>query len=166
MIYPITLPAIERDPSETGGGRIVFRLPPGLLRDLVWHTVKLVESSKRGPWFRLVLGPVRRIRTTGERSQNHRINGFIQQLCMHTGMEFDVLKFWLKKQAIRRGYPFDTDPSGDAVPWSESRISVEEAVFLNDEIEQYAAEIGCTLREHEEEKRPSFSEKDTGGELE
>jgi len=147
MINPITLPAVERDPSETGGGRIVFRLPPGLLRDLTWHIVKLVEASKSGPWFRLIIGPVRRIRTTGEKSQNHRINGFIQQLCMFTGMEFDVLKFWLKKKAIRREYPFDTDPDGDTVPWSESRISVEEAGYLNDEIEQYAAEIGCVLKE-------------------
>ncbi len=86
-------------------------------------------------------------RTTGLRSQNHRINGFIQQIAMHTGIDFDVLKYYFKKKAIKRGYPFETDPEGEAIPLSEAKIDTTQAGYLNDEIEQFADENDITLRE-------------------
>lgn len=92
-----------------------------------------------------IASPVRH-RSTGEHSQNHRINGFIQQICIAKGMEFDTLKYYCKYKAIDRGYPFDT--VGEfVVPWSESRISTVEAMYLIDTIEQIAAEQGIVLQE-------------------
>ncbi len=96
---------------------------------------------------KLIIKKPFKARTVGDKSQNHRLNGFIQQIAMHTGMDFDVLKYYFKKKAIKRGYPFETDPEGEAIPLSESKIDTTQAGYLNDEIEQFAGENDITLRE-------------------
>lgn len=119
---------------------------PSYIRDYYWQMVR--EHEERGIRYeRLRISKPFRPRSTGKHSQNHRINGFIQQICMATGFDFDVMKYYLKKKAIRRGYPFTTDPSGECVPLSEAKISVEEASCLIAEIEQFAAENNIHLIE-------------------
>lgn len=97
-----------------------------------------------------------RPRTTGKKSQQNRINGFIRQICMWTGNDFDDVKMYCKKRAMRRGYPAKKDADGNIVvslqdgepiPESESKISVEEAGYLIEEIEQLAAELEISLKE-------------------
>ena len=116
------------------------------VRDYYWHLVQ--QHEEKGIHFeKLRISQPFRPRTTGPHSQNHRINGFIQQICMATGNDFDVMKYYLKKRAISRGYPFKTAPDGEPVPYSESEISVEQASALIEEIQQFAAENGIHLRE-------------------
>lgn len=91
----------------------------------------------------------RRKRTTGERSQNHRLNGFIQQICVETGNDFRAVKEVVKLRAIGRGYPFKTF-HGVTVPQSEADCSTVECSLLIEEVEQLAAEEGIVLREYEE----------------
>jgi hypothetical protein len=91
-------------------------------------------------------GLPRRLRTTGEKSQNHRINGFIQQIAESTGQDFDSIKIYCKGEAMARGYPFDTI-KGKVIPWSETRIDTIQAGYLIDSIEQLAAEMGIVLKE-------------------
>jgi len=89
-----------------------------------------------------------RPRTKGWRSQNHRINGHCQQIAQETGNSFRAIKEHMKKEAIDRGYPFETLPDGSTQPKSEADISVEEAILLTDTINQFAAEWGIVLKEY------------------
>ena len=106
-----------------------------------------LESNKDKQFDRLLIRVPSKPRTTGKFSQNHRINGFIQQICKSTTMDFDVMKYYFKKKAIKRGYPAKTDPEGDFIPDSESTINTIQAGHLIDEIEQFAAENGIHLIE-------------------
>jgi len=86
-------------------------------------------------------------RTTGLKSQNHHANGHVQQLCIQTGWEFEVMKYYTKKLAIKMDYPFDTAPDGAVIPWSETRIDVEQCGYWIETLHQFAAENGYWLRE-------------------
>ena len=104
---------------------------------------------KNGGDVTISIENVKRPRTTGFRSQNHCINGYIQQICEETGNDFADVKMYCKQRAIRRGYPVTDKISlvtGDPIPASESEISVEQAGYLIEEIEQLAAELGIMLR--------------------
>ncbi len=117
--------------------------------------VKALLAKQKAPYLQVTFQPPRRPRTTGAESQSHRINGFIAQICVATGDDFDRLKVELKQKAISRGYPFDTvnykTPDGVlvemAIAWSETRLSVEEASILIATVEQDAAEKGVALIE-------------------
>jgi hypothetical protein len=121
-------------------------LPPSI-HDMLSRKLAVEEPEK----YKFVFDVERKKkpRTTGERSQNHRINGHIQVICMENGEDFYFMKEWLKYKAIRRGYPFDTAPDGTVIPWSESRIDTVQAGYLCDEINQFAAERGIILPEYE-----------------
>lgn len=85
-------------------------------------------------------------RTTGQDSQNHRLNSHIQQICEETGNDFDEVKLYCKHKAIPRGYPFTT-LNGMVIPWSEKRLDTVQCSYLIDAINQLAAELGIVLRE-------------------
>jgi hypothetical protein len=110
----------------------------------------LIEKSaaKNNGYVRIKISLPGRPRTTGEKSQNHRLNGFIQQICMSTGNDFDMIKVLIKMRAIDKGYPFLTLPTGDRYPKSESFSTVEECSLLIAETEQLAAEEGIRLKEN------------------
>ncbi len=108
------------------------------------------------PYFGITFQKPFRPRTTGPKSQSHRANGFIQQIAIHTGMDFDDLKMVLKYRAISRGWPFQTveESIGGVLhefklPKSETVASVHECKALIETIEQYAAELGILLVEGE-----------------
>lgn len=86
-------------------------------------------------------------RTTGKNSQNHAINGYIQQLCVATGAGFDGMKEYCKRRAIERGYGYITLSNGDVLGKSEADASIEEGSILIDAIKQLAAELGVKLYE-------------------
>ncbi len=86
-------------------------------------------------------------RTTGDKSQSHKANGYIQQLCGVGGWDFDTLKYYLKRKSLRRGLRFTTDPDGEAVPISETEMSTVDIQPFIDEIEQFAAEREIWLYE-------------------
>ena len=85
-------------------------------------------------------------RTTGERSQNHHINGHIQTIAQETGSSFGAVKEHVKKLAIDRGYPFMELRDGTILPCSESDITTVQAGFLIEAIHQFAAEFGIRLK--------------------
>ena len=112
-------------------------------------------AEKHGGYLTVTLQTPQRPRTTGERSQNHFINGAIQQICEETGNDFDDVKMYVKQKAFRRGYPMKRDENGNIIyslidgqpiPESEAKISTVEAGYLIDEIIQLAAELGITLK--------------------
>lgn len=134
--------------ARTAAGVVYFK-PPNYLQNLLWHMLDQARERKIDGFDVTIRTPTKP-RTTGWRSQNHRINGFIQQISMYSGMDFETLKVYFKKKALTRGYPFETDPDGDAVPYSEARIDTVQASYLINEIEQFAAENDITLKEYEE----------------
>lgn len=110
---------------------------------------KLIEfcEKNRGGFLRVKLSPPFKKRSTGCKSQNHHINGHIQQIANETGEEFDRLKILAKQKAVKYGYPIRTDIFGNAVPVSETEISSEEASFLIEAVHEMAAFLDIKLRE-------------------
>lgn len=136
-------PALKR--VKTGDPSLLsFRIPP-MLRDGL--AALIVKGQKYEDWYSVTIKLPRRPRTTGDKSQNHRINGFIQQIAAATGNGFEAVKMYLKTEAISEGWPCETLPNGTVVPKSESEASVEEASILIGTIERFAAEWGIRLEE-------------------
>ena len=104
-------------------------------------------NNKRGGYLRLVLSPPFKHRSTGEKSQNHHINGHVQQISNHTGEDFDVIKMQAKRNAIKRGYPIYIDIFGNTMPKSETEIDSTEAGYLIEELHLIADFLSIKLRE-------------------
>lgn len=112
-------------------------------------------AEKHGGYLTVTLQTSQRPRTVGERSQNHFINGAIQQICEETGNDFDDVKMYVKRKSFRRGYPMKRDENGNIIyslidgqpiPESEAKISTVEAGYLIEEIIHLAAELGIVLK--------------------
>lgn len=101
-------------------------------------------------------------RTTGEFSQNHALNGIIQQICEETGQDFNAVKIFLKSEAVAHGYPQETEKKlidgilqevpkvdfwGNPVGISESKASTVDCSILIDTAIAFAqTELGITLK--------------------
>lgn len=108
---------------------------------------------KQGGYVTITLENVRKPRTTGYKSQNHAINGYVGQIAKETGEDAGIIKMFCKQLAVRRGYPLMEREgqliysrlTGEPLPESEAEISTVEAGYLIDEIVQLAAELGIIL---------------------
>ena len=107
--------------------------------------LRLLRTLKNNQIY-VELGKPKRPRTTGEKSQNHALNGAIQPICEETGNDFDTVKAYVKNMAISLGYPFDTF-KGKVIPWSESRTDTVQCRMLIDCVHRLAAELSITLKE-------------------
>ena len=98
-----------------------------------------------------------RPRTTGYKSQNHALNGYIQQICMETGQDFASTKNYVKQMAIEMGYPRKTQRTvrgiEDATDWwgnpigiSEAEASVADCSLLIDCAMRLASDLGIILK--------------------
>lgn len=106
--------------------------------------------------LKVTVEPPYRPRTTGYRSQNHALNGYIQQICMETGQDFGTTKAYIKQMAIAMGYPRLTERTvrgiEDVVDWwgnpvgiSESDASVQDCALLIECAVRLAGELGIIL---------------------
>ncbi len=129
----MTFPAIK---YTLDGDRLTLDLPAG-------DGPKVAKRCAAG-FARVTIDRPGRPRTTGERSQNHFINGACQIIAQATGNDFDVVKYAMKHRAIKRGYPAEFK-LGAFVPFSETRIDTKQAGFLIDEIHAFCAEFGIDL---------------------
>ena len=112
-----------------------------------WAILRRQLAEKRIDQMYVKLDRPKRIRTTGEKSQNHHLNGHVQQLAQDTGDYFDDMKSNIKRKAMGKGYPFRTNAFGDAVPISESEATTEQCAMLIDTAHEVASFLGVTLRE-------------------
>lgn len=150
MKYTLTLKRVEQKgvisflPPDDPGQQERLR---GILRRC---------KDKYADYVKLTFEPPYKPRSTGKKSQSHRINGFIAQICEQTGNDFADIKMYCKMRAVPRGYPLMTDDAGniiiskvtgDPIPESEKYINTLEAGYLSDAIEQVAAEAGVILKE-------------------
>lgn len=102
--------------------------------------------------MRIQISPPFKHRSTGEKSQNHHINGHCQQIANETGEDFDIIKAEAKRRAIKRGYPIRTNVFGEAVPISETETDSEQAGFLIDSLHEIADFLNIKLNEGMQEK--------------
>lgn len=106
--------------------------------------------------------PMKR-RTTGKKSQNHRIAFLCNLIAAEcSGIEgmstYQQVKDLAKLRAIKRGYPYrwikfirpDGQPGENLAPFHEDEIDTVQAGFLNDELEQMTAEMGIDIPEYVE----------------
>jgi len=140
----IIIPAAKRLKAETNN-IMCYQIPEFVLD---YYLLFVEQQEEKNIHFdKLKISKPFKQRTTGKHSQNHHINGHIAQIANITGMDFDTLKSYFKRLAIKRKYPFDTAPDGEAEPWSERRIDTTQAGYLIDEIHQFADENNITLKE-------------------
>ncbi|MEN6296981.1 MAG: hypothetical protein ABFC92_03420 [Rectinema sp.] len=95
-------------------------------------------------------------RSTGPYSQGNHLNGHIRQICKETGNEFEDVKLYIKRAAMKRGLRWKTKPNGDIVyslidlepmPISEVDMTSEECSWCIEETHILAAEYGIILIE-------------------
>ena len=95
-------------------------------------------------------------RSTGRYSQGNHLNGHIQQICKWTSNEFEDVKLYIKRAAMKRGLRWMTRPNGEPVyslvdmnllPISEKEMTSEECGWCIEEAHILAAEYGVPLVE-------------------
>lgn len=109
--------------------------------------------KNRGGYLRITLAPPFKHRSTGKDSQNHHINGHVQQIANYTGEDYDVIKTYAKRIAIKYGYRTRIDIFGEVQPVSETDIDTIEAGYLIEALHEIAAFIPITLKEEDNENR-------------
>lgn len=120
---------------------------PPIFKDIIESQLGPIQDKQ----IRVTIKKPGRPRTTGERSQNHAINGYCGQIAKETGQDFDTVKMAMKKMAIGRGYPFRTEKlTGETIPFSETEINTVQAGYLIDTIYQFANEYQIRLINYEE----------------
>lgn len=97
--------------------------------------------------MRLMLSPPFKHRSTGEKSQNHHLNGHCQQIANYSGEDFDIVKVHIKRIAIKYGYPTYTDIFGELQPKSETEIDSTECGYAIEASHEIAALLEIRLRE-------------------
>lgn len=140
----LIIPAAKR--VDMKSGIVIGYELPEQARDPYWFLVYQLE--KKGiVYHQLKIARPFKPRTTGKGSQCNHLNGHVRQLCMQTGYDFDVMKEFVKRKAIKRGWPMDTAPDGEAYPRSETKVSSQEINAGIEECHQLAAELDIPLRE-------------------
>jgi hypothetical protein len=127
---------------------------PENMRDAV-QAISKKSVEKHGHYMSVSIDTPKKPRTTGERSQNHHINGHCQQIAAETGQPFEDVKKYAKQVAIGMGYPIATDENGEpmydwwgnALGISERDCSTEDAAKLIEALHMLAGGLGISLRE-------------------
>jgi hypothetical protein len=151
----ILIPAAQR--VRTGRpGELCFRVAPDF-KEYLEVLFRYQERTRRNPspYYHIKISTPKKPRTTGEKSQNHHINGHAQQIAMETGQPFEDVKRYAKQIAITMGYPILEDEGGDSVLdfWgnvqgiSEMDCSTEDAAILIEALHMIAAEMEIRLVE-------------------
>ena len=117
------------------------------VRAMLNGLVELCES-KHGSYIKLELSPPYRARSTGLGSQNSKIWAMIQQIANYTGYDITDVEEYCKLRAVKRGYPYKTNPLTGAIkPASMTTINTVEASYLIEELYQIASELELLLEE-------------------
>ena len=112
-----------------------------------FHSIIDYCKEHRNGYLRLVISTPYKHRSTGEKSQNHHINGHVTQISNFTGEDFDIIKMEAKRRAIKRGYPTYIDIFGNTIPVSESEIDSTQAGYLIEELHMIADFLSLILKE-------------------
>lgn len=124
----------------------------------------VIDHMERGrkwggvAWMVTIAKP-HRPRTTGKHSGNAHFNGHVQQISMETGNDFEDVKLYVKRMALKRGLriqvnehggPVYSMNTGEAMPISEADMSTEECSWCIEECHILAGGLGIRLIEEEQ----------------
>lgn len=128
-------------------GTLVLNAEPYGVRSALNGLIEICEQ-KKGGYIQCEFSPPYKKRTTGKDSQNSHIWGHIQQIANETGNSVDDIEDYIKRQAIRRGYPYHVNKlNGEVVLESMTKINTVEAGYLIEELHLLAGELEITLIE-------------------
>ena len=132
---------------------ISFEIPTDYRQE---YAMLVKQAIEKGDYWRVTLEPWKAKRSTGEKSQNHHLNGHIQQIAAETGNDLADVKLFVKRAAMKEGLPAKTRPDGSIVysltdgepmPISESDMDTKQCYWCIEVCHLVAAEFGITLRE-------------------
>ena len=134
--------------------RIIY---PASFKDY-WREIKTIleECTEKKKRVHITVEPEVKKRSTGVGSQNHHLNGHIQQIAAYTGQPFADVKKYIKQQAISMGYPMEErfgnpimDLWGNPIGISEAESTTAQCALLIEQTHILAAELGIILMENE-----------------
>lgn len=128
-------------------GHICFELPsePDTISSL--RATLTACREKNNDYVLVTLQRPKRPRTTGDKSQNHHLNGHIIQICNATGNDYEAVKHAVKMIAVEQfGYPFQTI-AGHILPKGERHADTVECAKLIEASHYLAAELELILKE-------------------
>ena len=117
---------------------------------------ELIRKAPEPYKLDLIISIPSKKRSTGRYSQNAHFNGHVQQIAQFTGNDFEDVKLYVKRKALKRGLRFKTRENGDIIyslvdmeplPISESEMTTEECAWCIEEAHALAAEFGIALVE-------------------
>lgn len=135
-------------------GRLAFIPPQATNERQALHNLLDLCEKKHNGYVSLSFAVPYKKRTSGRKSQNHKLNGNIMAFCNETGNDFDDVKDEIKRRAIKRGYPCKKDEQGNyilslkdgqPIPESETKINTVECGYLIDEMSILASEYNVLL---------------------
>ena len=127
-------------------GHIAFAVPANeVAREAIKRELTKCRD-KHNDYVLVTIQPPKKPRTTGERSQNHMLNGNIMQICNETGNDYDTVKLAVKMIAVEQlGYPYKTI-AGNVIPLRERESSTIECSKLIEASFMLAADLGIILK--------------------
>ena len=128
---------------KTGDRGLVTFLLPDYARE---HYAEMIRKGQPDDVYDVTIERPRLRRTTGPGSQNHHLNGHIQQIANEIGDNFDSVKLAIKFEARSLNYP-GKDVAGHWIPQSEKECNTEECAILIDTTHRIAAFLGVILDE-------------------
>lgn len=134
------------------------RVFPAKAFKLHWDEMRAVmhEIDDAGKQVHFLIEAEKKRRSVGYKSQNHHLNGHIQQIAMCTGQPFDDIKKYVKQMAIDMGYPMlmrfgqpVRDLWGNVQGISEADSTTDQCALLIEATHRLAAELGIILQEED-----------------
>lgn len=101
----------------------------------------LLRVRKEEPEIEIIIRPVYPMKTE---NQNAMFHAKLGELAAESGADKEWLKREIKMHAVNRGYPYEM-VDGQIVPYSTTRINVEQMELLIDVLYEYAFEHGYYL---------------------
>ena len=129
--------------------KLSFEPPaPGTDERFVLLNILNLCRAKHGDYVRVTFQPPDKKRSTGYRSQNHKLNGMIMQICRETGSNYDAVKNKIKMIAVETmGYPYE-DFEGVITPKKERDCNTEECAMLIEAAYMLGADLGIIFKEY------------------
>lgn len=131
---------------QTGDkNRILFEIPKSLQSNL-WSLIKKFPTL-----VRVRIGSPRKMRTTGDLSQNHKIAALCNAIGEETGHTYNEVKMLAKYDALAMGYPYrwvtiKNPETGQLVqqiePYHENELDTQQASILIEALLIRCADLG------------------------
>lgn len=118
--------------------------PPARGTDEYYLLLNVINycKAKYNDYIRITFQPPYKKRSTGDNSQNHKLNGMIMQICRETGSSYDAVKNKIKMIAVETmGYPYE-DFKGVITPKGERDCNTEECSKLIESAYMLGADLG------------------------